>query len=211
MTAAAGPQLEHADPTWRSWLLLRLVRATLATGAVHDAEALAEHRRAARRSPGLPAGAVRAACARAELLLARGRAAEALALAQGRVAAAERVPAPLDALEARLLAGRALAAAGHRRAAETALQHVADDAERSGARRLQRAAARELRRLGAAAPRGPLTERERDVADLVAQGHTNKHIAATLYLSEKTVANTLTRVYAKLGVRSRTQLAYRSR
>jgi DNA-binding NarL/FixJ family response regulator len=207
MVAAAGPQLESADPTWRDWLLLRLVRATLAFGATEDAEALAEAAEQHSARLGLPAGAVRAACARAEVLLRRERAADALALAQGAVAAAERVPAPLDALEARLLAGRALIAAGHRRAGEAALQQVADDAERSGARRLQRAAARELRRLGPAAPRGPLTERERDVAVLVAQGRSNRDVAATLYLSEKTVANTLTRVYAKLNVSSRSQLA----
>jgi DNA-binding NarL/FixJ family response regulator len=100
-----------------------------------------------------------------------------------------------------------LGEAGHRSAGETALQQVADDAEQSGARRLQRAAARELRRLGPAAPRGPLTERERDVAVLVAQGRSNRDVAATLYLSEKTVANTLTRMYAKLNVSSRSQLA----
>jgi DNA-binding NarL/FixJ family response regulator len=207
MAAAAGPQLESADPTWRSWLLRRLVSATLAFGAIADAQALAETAAEHSARLGLPAGAVRAACARAEVLLRRERAADALAIAQGAVAAAERASAPLDALEARLLAGRALLAAGHRRAGESALQQVADDAERSGARRLQRAAARELRRLGAATPRGPLTERERDVAVLVAQGRSNRDVAATLYLSEKTVANTLTRVYAKLNVTSRSQLA----
>jgi DNA-binding CsgD family transcriptional regulator len=207
MIAAAGPLLENADPTWRSWLLRRLVGATLACGAIDRAEALAET--AAHHSDrlGLAASAVRAACARAEVLLRRDRAADALAIAQTAVAAAERVPAPLDALEARLLAGRALVAAGHRSAGETALQQVADDAEQSGARRLQRAAARELRRLAPAAPRGALTERERDVAVLVAQGRSNRDVAATLYLSEKTVANTLTRVYAKLNVSSRSQLA----
>jgi len=80
---------------------------------------------------------------------------------------------------------------------------------------VHRTAARLLRQLGARVPsrttprstRGDLTERERQVADLVIEGHSNKHIAATLYLSDKTIANTLTRVYAKLGVRSRTQLA----
>jgi len=55
------------------------------------------------------------------------------------------------------------------------------------------------------APGGRLTSREHAVGELVAQGH--KQVAATLYVSTKTVANTLTRVYAKLGVRSRSQLA----
>jgi len=49
--------------------------------------------------------------------------------------------------------------------------------------------------------------RERDVAALAARGHSNKQIAGALFLSEKTVANTLTRVYAKLNVSSRSQLA----
>ena len=66
---------------------------------------------------------------------------------------------------------------------------------------------RELRRLGArvkpAPARGELSERERDVADLVVQGRSNKQIAAALYVSEKTVEGALTRVYTKLGVRSR--------
>ena len=134
MTAAAGQRLESADPTWRSWLLRRLVGAKLAVGAIDESAALAETAAEHSARLGLGASAVRAACARAEVLLRRGRAADALAVAQTALAAAERVPAPLDALEAGLLAGRALVAAGHRRAAESALQQVLDDAERSGAR-----------------------------------------------------------------------------
>jgi DNA-binding NarL/FixJ family response regulator len=41
----------------------------------------------------------------------------------------------------------------------------------------------------------------------VVAGRTNKEVAATLFLSEKTVENNLSRVHAKLGVRSRTELA----
>jgi DNA-binding NarL/FixJ family response regulator len=118
---------------------------------------------------------------------------------------------------ARVLAGRAHAAAGDAEAAKDALQRVATDAARGGALRLRDDAARDLRRLGSRvsadgrrAARGrsdaELTERERDIAELVAAGSSNKQVAATLFLSEKTVENALTRVYAKLGVRSRTQL-----
>ena len=42
---------------------------------------------------------------------------------------------------------------------------------------------------------------------LAAQGKTNREVAAALFLSERTVESHLTRVYAKLGVRSRTELA----
>ena len=46
---------------------------------------------------------------------------------------------------------------------------------------------------------------------LVAEGRTNQEVAAALFLAERTVASHLTRVYAKLGVRSRTELARRLR
>ncbi|MCL2201319.1 MAG: response regulator transcription factor [Oscillospiraceae bacterium] len=51
-----------------------------------------------------------------------------------------------------------------------------------------------------------LTSRERDIARLVAQGLTNKEIAAQLFLSEGTVRNNLAVVMEKLGVSNRTQL-----
>ena len=54
-----------------------------------------------------------------------------------------------------------------------------------------------------------LTPQEEAVAGLVAQGRSNKEVAAELFLSVKTVQYHLTRIYAKLGVRSRTELAAR--
>jgi DNA-binding CsgD family transcriptional regulator/tetratricopeptide (TPR) repeat protein len=67
----------------------------------------------------------------------------------------------------------------------------------------------------AGAPAGPgrphpaatLTSTEARIAALVGEGATNRDIAAGLYLSVKTVEATLTRIYRKLGVRSRTQLS----
>ena len=52
-----------------------------------------------------------------------------------------------------------------------------------------------------------LTDREREVADLVATGITNREIAARLVLSEKTVERHLSRIFAKLGISSRAALA----
>jgi DNA-binding CsgD family transcriptional regulator len=66
----------------------------------------------------------------------------------------------------------------------------------------------------APAPRGPdplvaggLTTRETQVACLVSQGVSNACVAATLGMSEATVKTHLTRIYVKVGVRSRTELA----
>ena len=71
------------------------------------------------------------------------------------------------------------------------------------------AAAAELDRVSGrrAAPAGGLTPSEQQVAELVAAGLSNKQVAEQLYLSVYTVEAHLSRVYAKLGIRSRTQLA----
>lgn len=60
------------------------------------------------------------------------------------------------------------------------------------------------------APRGEehlaaLTAREREIVAALVSGKTNAQIAAALFISDKTVRNTLTRIYEKLGVQSRTQ------
>ncbi len=52
-----------------------------------------------------------------------------------------------------------------------------------------------------------LTPREREIAALVATGASNKMIAQSLALSEKTVKNTLTKIFVKTNSRSRTELA----
>lgn len=54
---------------------------------------------------------------------------------------------------------------------------------------------------------GSLTPSESKVADLVANGLSNQEVADTLVISRYTVETHLKRVYAKLGVRSRAELA----
>jgi DNA-binding CsgD family transcriptional regulator len=68
----------------------------------------------------------------------------------------------------------------------------------------------ELARIGGRAPAGDeLTPTERRIADLVAEGKTNKEVAAILVVAERTVESALTQIYRKLDVRSRTELARR--
>ncbi|MBV8582069.1 MAG: response regulator transcription factor, partial [Candidatus Eremiobacteraeota bacterium] len=58
------------------------------------------------------------------------------------------------------------------------------------------------------APRAALTARERDVAELAAQGLSNREIATCARMSERTVEVHLTKIFRKLGVRSRSALAH---
>jgi DNA-binding CsgD family transcriptional regulator len=68
-------------------------------------------------------------------------------------------------------------------------------------------ARRELGSIGGQRRIEGLSPSERRVAELVVEGRTNREIAAALFLGERTVASHLTHVYAKLGIRSRTELA----
>ncbi|CAM3478293.1 response regulator [Marinicrinis lubricantis] len=49
----------------------------------------------------------------------------------------------------------------------------------------------------------PLTDRERDIAELMVQGYTNKEIAAKLYMSDGTIRNVISLIYSKLGTNDR--------
>jgi pimeloyl-ACP methyl ester carboxylesterase/DNA-binding CsgD family transcriptional regulator len=56
-----------------------------------------------------------------------------------------------------------------------------------------------------------LSEREREILAALVAGRSNAQIGATLFISEKTVRNSLTRIFEKLGVRTRTQAAVLAR
>jgi len=62
-------------------------------------------------------------------------------------------------------------------------------------------------RSAAAEDSGPLTAREREIVELVAQGRANRQIADELFISEKTVSRHLANIYVKLDVGSRTAAA----
>jgi ATP/maltotriose-dependent transcriptional regulator MalT len=121
--------------------------------------------------------------------------------------------APLLAARLRLLEGRALGEAGEKAAAVAALIEAEAALAGFGAQRWRDEAVRELRRLGHRVRRaggdadGALTDREQEIAELVAAGRTNREVAEQLVLSPKTVEAHLRNIYAKLGVRSRVELA----
>ncbi len=66
---------------------------------------------------------------------------------------------------------------------------------------------RELTKVDRPQERVRLTRREYDVLALLVKGNSNKDIADTMFISEKTVKNHLTSIFRKLGVKDRTQAA----
>ena len=121
----------------------------------------------------------------------------------------DRVGAALEAARARAEYGSLLRREGNMRAARRPLREAAAMATAASATALHRRVMRELELTGEARrrrDRDELTAAERRTAELAAEGLTNREIAARLLLREKTVEMQLSRVYRKLGIRSRREL-----
>jgi DNA-binding CsgD family transcriptional regulator len=88
------------------------------------------------------------------------------------------------------------------------LERALEIFERLGARPWADKARSELRRIGGRiASGGELSETERRIVELVVSGRRNREVADELNLSPNTVAWNLSKIYRKLGVTSRTELA----
>jgi DNA-binding CsgD family transcriptional regulator len=96
-----------------------------------------------------------------------------------------------------------------KREARAALMAARSTFEAIGAMSWAQVAMTELGRIGGGVRVEGLTASEARVAALVAEGRTNREIASALFLGERTVASHLTHIYAKLGIRSRTELTRR--
>jgi DNA-binding CsgD family transcriptional regulator len=154
-----------------------------------------------------PSGQGSAARCSGFLAAARGDLAGASTQFEAALAYHEAAPIPFDRARTLLALGAARRRAKERRAARTALQQARDVFASLGAATWTQRAAAELARIGGRAPSsGELTPVERRVAELVAAGRTNREVAAALFLSTRTVEGHLSRVYGKLGVRSRVEL-----
>jgi DNA-binding CsgD family transcriptional regulator len=97
--------------------------------------------------------------------------------------------------------------ARQKRPAREALEAALAGFEAIGAAGWAESTRAELGRIGGRTAGTGLTPAERRVAELVIKGSTNREVAAALFLAERTVEAHLSHVYAKLGVRSRTELA----
>jgi DNA-binding CsgD family transcriptional regulator len=185
-------------------------RTALAVASAGNAgfEALALHDLVRLGAPGLAAPRLRQLAARSEAGAAQLYAEHARAAADGDTAALGTVIARLEHLGSPLLAAEAAAeqcrwyrAAGRLDLASAALARAALLARPCGHR--ARGPAQEmLATLG-------LTPREREIAALAGQGLSNREISERLFLSVRTIENHLQRVYGKLGISGRGELAPR--
>jgi DNA-binding CsgD family transcriptional regulator len=117
---------------------------------------------------------------------------------------------PFEQARTLLLLGRVHREAQHKRAARETLEQALGIFEQLGARPWADRTRSEIRRIGGRrSTRGQLSETEQRIVELVVAGRKNREVADELFLSSDTVAWNLSRVYKKLGVTSRTQLAAR--
>jgi DNA-binding CsgD family transcriptional regulator len=149
-------------------------------------------------------------CGRCRGLLAAqsGDLEDALALFAQALDLHEQIAIPLDRGRTLLALGATQRRAKRRREARATLEEALEMFEGIGAVLWAERVHAELARIsGRAATPGALTPAEERVAALVAEGKTNREVAAALFLSDRTVEGHLTHVFSKLGVRSRGELA----
>jgi DNA-binding CsgD family transcriptional regulator/predicted negative regulator of RcsB-dependent stress response len=134
----------------------------------------------------------------------RGGAQQQLELA---VEAHRDLTSPFERARTLLVQGQVQRRAGHRRAAAETLRQALEIFVALPAPIWAERTRREAARLGARRGAGEgLTPTERRVAELAAEGMTNREVAQEMVVSPKTVEANLARVYSKLGIRSRAEL-----
>lgn len=203
---------EHGwnEPTDFAWC--NAIEAMIAVGDLDEAGAwLAQYEALAEHSTSAWALATAARC-RGQLAATEGDLQAADAALNRALAEHEGVVCPFERGRTLLAMGSVRRRARQKRSAREALQEASSIFEGLGARLWARQARDELDRISGRRPAtGELTATELKLASLAADGLANKEIAAVLHMSVHTVEAHLTRIYRKLGVRSRAALAAQKR
>jgi ATP/maltotriose-dependent transcriptional regulator MalT len=220
LTASGGDELQRLPAFWRAEGFELLTRCWLALGRREEAARAAVAAEAFADALAVRGARMHAERAAAAVALDSGDAGAAADRALAAAAAADDAGAPVEAALARMLAARALTAAGERDRAAAELARAAEAFDRCAAPRRRAAAERELRRLGrrgvqrrsrAGKSDGggleSLTERELQIARMIVDRRTNREIAGELFLSLKTVETHVRNLFHKLGVSSRVEVA----
>jgi DNA-binding CsgD family transcriptional regulator len=187
-----------------------LIEARVAAGRLAEARTEAEAIFAAGQALDRPRALAIGLRGLALVLAAEGELTESLVLLEQALAAHDRLPVPFERGRTLLALGRVQRRAKQRGAAHESLEQARDLFDALGARLLADQARQELQRVGGRRHSEQLTTAEARVAELAARGLPNKEIAAILFVTVKTVEGALSRVYRKLGVRSRAELAHKT-
>ncbi|WP_411374449.1 ATP-binding protein [Arthrobacter sp. MPF02] len=199
------------------------VNALVMTDQLDTADSFLTAFEGVRREREIPSDLARMAWARGRLLAAQGdpdAAREHFEAALGHLRGLNR---PYLRARISFAFGQSMRRAGKRRLASSVLRAARDLYDSLGAATYVERCDRELKATGldvghlpdpadpvlsaASEQNVQLTAQEQAVAELVAAGATNKEAARTLFLAEKTVQYHLTRLYRKMGIRSRSELA----
>ncbi|MEH3138859.1 MAG: LuxR C-terminal-related transcriptional regulator [Mycobacterium kyogaense] len=210
--AACEPLMAGFDPTAgteiqvASWMP-EAIEALAAVQRVDEAENLADILWQNGIRTDRPWMLATAARGRALIHAARGDLERAEAAAIAALAFHEQLPMPLEKARTQLVLGQLQRRQRRRQAAAATVEEALRTFRDLGARLWQQRAEAELSRLtGARESTSVLTPAEARVAQHAAAGLSNKEIATKLFLSPKTVEMNLSKVYRKLGIRSRAQL-----
>lgn len=183
------------------------VEALVGLGRLEEARDLLAPVEASARTLGVEWALVASCRARGLIAAASGEIAEAERILVEAVTRAEPLGQPLALGRTLLALGSVQRRGKRRRAARTTLERARTLFDDLGAALWTERARAELARIGGRTTSGELTPSERRVAELVSEGRSNKEVAAALFLAPKTVDVTLSRIYLKLGIHSRTELA----
>jgi DNA-binding CsgD family transcriptional regulator len=184
--------------------------ALVALGRLDQAGAILEELDAQGRAQDRAWALAGAARGRALLAAARGNPTQALDHLEDALAQHKRLGYPFELARTLHAHGVILRRDKQKAAAKATLEHALGLFEQLGAGLWAQRARAELGRVGLRPPApSTVTTVEAKVAELAAAGRTNQEIAQALFMSIRTVEAHLSRVYRKLGIRSRTELAHR--
>jgi DNA-binding CsgD family transcriptional regulator len=186
------------------------IEALISLGRLEEAEALLDRLARQGRTLDRPWAIATAGRGWGLLSAARGDLSEARSALEQALVEHRRVPQPFELARTLLTKGEVERRAKQKRAARSSLEQALGLFQAIGAPLWAQRARDDLARVGGAMPpSGGLTPTEQRIAQLVAEGKKNREVAEALFISVKTVEANLSRIFHKLGVRSRTELTRR--
>jgi DNA-binding CsgD family transcriptional regulator/predicted negative regulator of RcsB-dependent stress response len=213
---AADRHLRASAAVWDAWgspadadgilLLADRIELLIALGKREQARALLARFETMGSAHPFPGQRALVGRCRGLVIAADGDTSVALKAFEAALADHARAEKPFERARTLLCYGATLRRAKRRGDAREVLNEALAEFERLSTPLWAEKARAEHSRIGGRTRSGQLTETERRLAELVAEGRSNKEVAAALFLTPKTVSTQLSRIYAKLGIHSRSEL-----